>query len=234
MRAPEEARLSDPIDEGDCPALLIVMLTAAIEAEAADHSSLEWLEQLKTTKRAALWLFRAITNSRFRALLIDSNEWAENELEGLSFLCDIAARAAQAQERNPRKAGPGRPRRIIPATAWPSALEFCALIAGVRWRATSSQWPGKRNPEAQRWCEQMWMAARGNQHGGLAARDGALTAWEHHLKAAKQYVAPHPVGAWIAHILSEATAKKQLKPRPGSFRRFYIYPRIRGVTQLSD
>ena len=226
--------MPDSINEEGCPARLIAMLTAAIKAEAADPSSLEWLEQIETTRRAALWLLRAITSPQFRALIIDHNEWAENELEGLSFLRDIAALAAQAQERNPRTAGPGRPKRIIPASPWPSALEVCALIVGVRWRATSSQWPGKRNPEAQRWCEQMWMAARGNQHGGLAARDGALTAWEHHLKAAKQYVAPHPVGAWIAHILSEATAKKQLKPRPGSFRRFYIYPRIRGVTQLSD
>jgi hypothetical protein len=217
--------LPDSINEEGCPARLIAMLTAAIKAEAADPSSLEWLEQIETTRRAALWLLRAITSPQFRALIIDHNEWAENELEGLSFLRDIAALAAQAQERNPRTAGPGRPKRIIPASPWPSALEVCALIVGVRWRATSRRWPGKRNPEAQRRCEQMWLAAGGNRHGGVAARDGALTAWERPLEAAKRYAAPHPLGARIAHILSEATAKMRPKRRR---RRFYIYPRIRG------
>jgi hypothetical protein len=225
--------LPDKIDDGRCPALLIAMLAAAIESRANDLSSLDLLERLKTTEKAARWLLDVIDNLQFRALLIDSNEWMENEREGVAFLRDMAARAAQAQERNPPNEGPGRPKTIIPATGWPSALELCALMVGLRWRALHPQWPGKNNPEAQCWCERMWIAAGGAPHGAIA-RDRALTAWRNHLKTAKRYQPPHPIGERIAHILSGSAPKKRPEPRAGSFRRFYVDPRSRGVPQLPD
>jgi hypothetical protein len=224
--------LSDKIDDGCCPALLIAMLAAAIESRADDPSSLKLLDWLKTTEKAARWLLAVTSNLRFRALLIDSNDWMENEREGVAFLRDMAVRAAQAQDRNPPNEGRGHPKMIIPSTSWPSALELCALIVGLRWRALHHRWPGRDNPEAQCWCERIWIAASGAPHGAIA-RDGALTAWRHHLKTAKQFEGPHPMGERIAHILSGSTPKRP-EPRTGTLRRSYTHPRSRGAAQLPD
>jgi hypothetical protein len=224
--------LSDKIDEWGWPALLIAMLAAAIESQADEPSSLDLLDRLNRTEKAARWLLDVRANLRFRGLLIDSNKWMKNEREGVAFVRDMAARAALARERNPLNEGRGRPKRIVPATDWPSALELCAVMVGVRWRTQHHRWPGKNNCEAQRWCERMWIAAGGAPHGAIA-RDGALTAWRNHLKTAKQYELPHPVGERISHILS-GTAPKRLKPRPGALRRFYVHPRSRGVPQLPE
>jgi hypothetical protein len=210
-------KISDRDRKGGFPDLLIGMLAAAIQSRAHDPSSLDVIEGFETTEKASLLLLSVIGNLRFRSLLIDNNEWMEDERAGIGFLRDLATLAAQALDRNPRNKGRGRPKTIIPATTWPSALDLCALMVGLRWRALHSQWPGRDNPAAQRWCEQMWKAAGGAPHGGVAACDGALTAWRSHLKSAKQYEPPHPVGSRIKDILA-AAAKQRSKPRSTSRR----------------
>jgi hypothetical protein len=235
MHAPAEAQLSDEVAAGAAHVLrkkLVNMLAAAIEGDAEYPSSLKLLGRLKAVENAAQLLLNEILNQQFRALLLDSNEWMANEREGVALLKDIAARAARAQEKNARNPRRGRPKIMRAASDRPSALELCALMVGIIWRAVRHRWPGKNNCEAQCWCERMWIAAGGAPHGAIA-RDGALTAWRNHLKAAKRYEPPHPVGERISHILS-GSAPNRLKPRPGALRRFYVHPRSRGVPQLPE
>ena len=225
MHAPAEAQLSDEVAAGAAHVLrkkLVNMLAAAIEGDAEYPSSLKLLGRLKAVENAAQLLLNEILNQQFRALLLDSNEWMANEREGVALLKDIAARAARAQEKNARNPRRGRPKMMRAASDRPSALELCALMVGIIWRAMHHRWPGKNNPDAQHLCERLWTAAGGAKHG-VIARDGALTAWRNHLKVARQYEAPHPWGAMLASIIMP-------KPTPKRATRSirYTYPRSRG------
>jgi hypothetical protein len=226
----DEDKISDKSEEGGFPGVLIGMLAAAINSR--DPSSLDVIERLQRTEKAALWLLGVIADQRFRAQLVDCNDWMENEREGGALLRNMAVRAAQALERNQRSKRRGRPKKIIPPISFPTALEFCALIVGLRWEEQCHRWPRRDNSQAQLLCEELWKRAGGNPHGAIA-RDGALTAWRAHLKTAKEYAPPHPVGERVKHILVEAIPKERCKPRPRNFRRHYVYPRL-GVSQLAD
>jgi hypothetical protein len=208
------------------------MLAYAITREAVAPSAPELLARLKEVESAAQLLLRAIADPLLRALFVDRDEWLENENGGAALLFrDIAAKAAEAQERNLPNKGPGRPKGVLPIFIGPNALELCALMIGLNWRAIHDRWPGYKNPEAHRRCEGMWLAAGGAPHGGPAARDGALTAWRHHLKAAQQYEPPHPAGERLAHIMAPPVPKRAKPPAwPGGFRQFYDDPRSRKGT----
>jgi hypothetical protein len=206
---------------------LAALLAAAIESEAEYPSSLKLLEQIQATEKAARYLLLAIADQRFRPLIIKSAEQLENEREGIAFLRDIAARSAQVQKQNPRASGAGRPKGIVRAGGkWPSALEICALMVGIRWRKEHKRWPGQHNPEAQRSCERLWILAGGPPHGREASPDGALTAWRIHLRAAYDE-AQHPVGAFFANIIAPPIPRRS---KPSALRRFYNYPRSRRPT----
>ena len=203
--------------ETELPALL----AAAIAGWVDFPSSLKLLKQLEATEKAARLVLAAMANLPFRSLLLENNERIENEREGVALLREIAARCGQALERNRRRSGAGRPKKIIPVVNWPRPLELCALMVGVRWRLERNRWPGQHNPEAQRCCEELWISAGGAPHGKIASPDGALTAWRIHLKAAKQYEA-QPIGAYLAHIIAPPIRRRLKSPLPRSL---YDYPR---------
>ena len=205
------------------------ILAYAIRHEAKLPSAPDSLARLRAAENAAQLLLREIVDPQFRALLIAGNERLENETEGVHLLWDVVARVAQAQERNRPNRGPGSPRKVRPAFDDPNALELCALMVGMLWRVMHNRWPGKDNPGAQGLCEGLWKMAGGKPHGAMA-RNGRLTAWRDHLKAARQYEAPHPTGAGLAGMLAPSAPSRE-KPRPGGLRRFYKHPRPRkGVT----
>jgi hypothetical protein len=206
--------LSYQVTDGE----LTHILATVISEEADYPSSVELLEQLEATQKAALYVLAAITNKKFRTLLIGGNGRFENEREGFALLVDLAARAAQARERNPRAPGPGRPKAIIPFSSWPNALDFCALMVGMIQTKERGRWPS--NPKAYQLCEQFWTAAGGMPHGGLAAIDGSLTAWRLHLRNAQRYRPPHPVGAWLANIIAPPT--QEPRPRIAQFRHRFL------------
>jgi len=210
-RVSEEARLSDAIAEAASAVAgtLVQMLAYAITREAEAPSPAELLTRLKDVENAAQLLLRAIADPLLRALLVDRDEWLENENEGAALLRDIAAKATEAQMRNPPNKGPGHPKSVLPIFIGPHARELCALMTGLIWRVIHRRWPGQKNPEAHRLCEGLWLAAGGAPHGGLAARDGALTAWRLHLRAAKQYQPPHPAGERLARIMAPPAPKRE-------------------------
>jgi hypothetical protein len=208
---------------------LVALLAAAIEGDAEYHlSSRKLLGRLNAVENAARLLLDEIPDPQFRALLVDSSEWMASEHDGFALLRDIAARAAEAQERNPRSPGPGRPIRVRSVSGRPSALEICALMAGIVWRWQYGRRPGQKNSAAQRLCEQLWTAAGGTRHGNIA-RAGALTAWRTHLVAARQYEAPQPWGAMLARIMAESMKPKRAPP-PRGLRAYWTYSRRRGNT----
>jgi hypothetical protein len=142
--------------------------------------------------------------------------------------------AAAALARRPRRQGRGR---FTPdPTSGPDALEYCALIVSVAWHRETNDWPGQRNRMAAVICERLWRAAGDAPHGGIAARDGALTAWRRHLVAAQRYRTPHRAGALVERMLDDELSwllPPQLRRprRPplarGSLSRWYVDPRSR-------
>jgi hypothetical protein len=89
------------------------------------------------------------------------------------------------------------------------------------------EWPGHWNSLAQLICEQLWRKAGGVPHGGLAARDGSLTAWRKYIVAARRYYPPHPAGKLVEHILAGDPPKRRPQrtdEQSRRWRRAYDHP----------
>jgi hypothetical protein len=178
-------------------------------------------------ENAAHLLKRELIDLRISALLSDGD--AERESWCLGMARDtqsLAQRIAQWRKRNPSKQGRGK---LYPAVAsGPNPLEHCALIVSLLWHENLKYWPGQRNELAWQLCERIWIVAGGDKHGGVAACDGALSAWRKHMVAAKKYRPPHPAGKFIDRMLKGPAPKPPPRQRTKQeLRQFYKHPRSR-------
>lgn len=173
--------------------------------------------------RARQWVETELADLRIFALLANGDERAEAALSPLSRPFNLPHVAKLAQAAVARWAGRpgkliGRPRRqgrgkFYPDPAsGPDPLEYCAVIVSIAWHKDAGDWPGQRNRTAFLVCELLWRAAGGSPHGGIAAHDGAQTAWRRHIVTARRYRPPHRAGALVERMLDRALA--QLLPEP--------------------
>lgn len=107
----------------------------------------------------------------------------------------------------------------------PDALEHCALIVTMILLKGTGKWCGQWNSGVHQACENLWLAAGGKSHGGVAEA-GTLTAWRRHLLTARRrYLPPHPAGIVIERILEPPAIERRLiSAKPF---RHYVYPRFR-------
>jgi hypothetical protein len=176
-------------------------------------------------------LWHELTNPTIIGLLSDGDARKDAELTTAArFFLNIARRipdfrsiatwAAEIPKRSPPTQGRGR---LYPQDGtWPNEMQKCALIMAIAWQKACARWPGKDDPLAHQGCECLWKAAGGEAHGGIGAHTGTLTVWRNHIRAAKQYRAPHSAGALIERWLQEPDERHQRKkPSPGGLRLSY-------------
>jgi hypothetical protein len=208
----EKTRFTDQISIDPVLGKLVHMLVFAIKRDAEHPSEPELVNRLQALASAAELVLSETSDPLLRGLFLETDEWLESEPQGVAMLEDTLRRVAQARKRFPPQRKRGAPKRVLPVSSGPGPsgpgpLEYCALIAGMLWKAHYGCWPSKDDPAAHGLCEGFWITAlrvaeaklsarraRVGPHGGVAATDGALTAWRRHLKSAKQYVPPHHAG----------------------------------------
>jgi hypothetical protein len=133
---------------------------------------------------------------------------------------DLRERIERVLARAPKQ---GRGKLYPDVANGPDALEHCALIVTMLCQQGTGHLPYQWRSAVHELCEQLWRAAGGEPHGGLAAKDGALSAWRRHLVAAKRYLPSHAAGMLIEHILSPPQTERRLTPSK-PFREFYNHP----------
>jgi hypothetical protein len=185
--------------------LLIDALAWAIKREAEYPSSRELRQRLAKMEKAAKLLMRELTDLRIAALVSDGDQ--QREIEDVDLARDLrslALRIADVLQRNPPKQGR---RKLYPASG-PNPLEICALIVSIIHHRINRKWPGDNNNIVRKCCENLWVAAGGSAHGGVAARNGNLAAWDRHIKAARKYRPPHAAGSHVDRILQQGGLEK--------------------------
>ena len=232
---------------------LIPQLRYAIEREAAYPSRTELLQRLEAIEQAARLLMRELPDLQIHSLLLDRDERIENENEMYHGLKDMAARAAGARERNPRRQGRGE--LYSEPAAGPNLMEHCALIYAVVHHHEFGRWP-KNDAKARQACEALWKAAGGPRRSGRDklrspsplketprspsqlmktkeseaalnwGKFGSATVavWKRYLTAAQKYRPPHPAGELIQHILAPAVRRRPARISSGVSKLLYDHP----------
>jgi hypothetical protein len=157
-------------------------------------------------KRSVRVLLNAIDGSNLilDPLLRGHDDALPYEIEGITMLRELLKRTSAFKRMNPRRKG--RSRSYLALTGGPSAKELCALMVGMRWKMQRGKWPGQRNPEADRLCEDLWQNAGGEAHGVNRPDPNAVNPpdpyWRRYLKQAKQFLPPHRAGERVRDLLT--------------------------------
>jgi hypothetical protein len=187
---------NDRVSAGELPTpvKLLKSLEYAIKRKAAYPLRPEIHKRLAKVEDAARLLEHELADPQILALLSNGDPRLENWLSDMARTARrLTSRVAEFRERHPQKQGRGK---LYPE-AGPDPLEICALMISMLWQQDNGRLPGKGNVKAHKFCEDLWLAAGGTPHAGLAARPGTLTAWCSHLLMARKYGPPHPAGEHV-------------------------------------
>lgn len=190
-------RISAPLSDQQLLARLVSILRYSISREASYPSKPEMRNLLKQTKEAAQLLRRKLIDPQMSALLYGQD--APHEIiEELEIIVTHAEAALKEKSR-----------KTYPSSAdGPSALQLCAIIAGLMWQHNSVRWPGKGDARAHAVCQWLWHCADGPDRGGWGK---GATGWRDHLKAAKKYVqSNHPAVQHIESTINRMTRHNKL------------------------